>query len=227
MPVTTNFAIPYPDGTTSLIPLQDRFADIANAVDSALLNGLAGAPRQVTSDAQRATVFPAPVQGNLANRPDKGYIEVYLAAYDPSTNPGGAAVAGWYPLPGTILGSSYVNPAQVLPTTATAVTGLSAVAYCPGTPVKLTFEIFAYNAGSGASRKFVGQFFEDGIAIGTSRVWSDLFISSSTGISGNLTLFRTPTAGIHTYTVRVNADAASSVTIQESSVTVTAIAPKS
>lgn len=98
MPVTPNFAIPYPDGTTALTPLQDRFADIANAVDGALVTGLAGAPRLATSDSARNALFPSPVQGNLCDRPDKGYIEEYFTLYDASTNPGGATPAGWYPV---------------------------------------------------------------------------------------------------------------------------------
>lgn len=114
MPVTTNFAIPYPDGTTSLTPLQDKFADIANAVDAAMFTGLAGAPRLASSDAQRATLFPAPAQGNLVNRPDKGYIEGYYALFDPTTNPGGAPIAGWYPVAKRLTGLNPIIPVSVV-----------------------------------------------------------------------------------------------------------------
>jgi hypothetical protein len=225
MPTTPNFAIPYPDGTTSLTPLQDKFADIANAVDSALVSGLAGAPRQITSDAQRTSVFPSPVQGNLANRPDKGYVEVYLATYDPSTNKGGAAVAGWYPLPGTVLGSNQVIPNALVVTGVTAIAGLSATTYCPGTAVKISFEGLFENSSSGAHRELSAQIYEDGTAIGVARDWF-LGLLTSQVATCNLNVFRTPTAGIHTYTARTNTAVATSVTNRESSIVVTALAPK-
>lgn len=99
MPVSPNFDIPYPDGTSGFTPLQQHFAAIANGVDTALMTGLGGAPRVAYSDAERATVFPSPVQGNLIVRPDKGWIEQYYDLYNSATNPAGAIVAGWYPMP--------------------------------------------------------------------------------------------------------------------------------
>lgn len=109
MPVTTNFQIPYPDGTTGLTPLETKFADIANATDAALLAGLAGAPRSANSDSARNAIFPSPVQGNTVNRPDKGWVEMYYALYDPSTNPSGATPAGWYPVTGQMIGGAAVK----------------------------------------------------------------------------------------------------------------------
>lgn len=101
MPSTTPWAIPYPDGPTNLTALQSHFANIANAVNTALTNGLGGAPRLANSDAERLTLFPAPVQGNSVARPDKGWVEQYYQAYNASTNPGGRITAGWYPISGT------------------------------------------------------------------------------------------------------------------------------
>lgn len=216
MPVTTNYAIPYPDGTISLTPLQDKFADIANGVDAALTAGLSGAPRLVTSDADRTSKFPSPVQGNLALRPDKGYIEQYYAAYDPSTNPGGAITAGWYPQSGTVLGTTvWVASNQAMPTALTAITASTTVAYCPGTPVVIRAMIQANNAASGAQRKGVFQLYEDGVALGTSRTFSLPWISGTTITACEIFITRTPVAGIHTYTVRGAGDTASAVTIND------------
>jgi hypothetical protein len=170
-------------------------------------------------------VFPSPVQGNLANRPDKGYIEVYLATYDPSTNKGGAAVAGWYPLPGTILGSNQALPNSLVVTGVTAIAGLSATTYCPGTPVKIAFEALFENTGSGANREVSVQVYEDGTAIGISRDWFVGFVNTQVSTT-NMNVFRTPTAGIHTYTARTNTAVASAITNKECSIVVTALAPK-
>lgn len=100
MPTTSPWNIPYPDGPTNLTPLQTHFANIANAVNSALTDGLGGAPRIANSDAERNSLIPAPVQGNTVLRPDKGYTEQYFGLYNSSTNPSGATPAGWYPVSG-------------------------------------------------------------------------------------------------------------------------------
>lgn len=98
MPVTPVYKIPSPDGTTSLVPLSEKFTAIADAVESALLTGLGGAPLLANSDAQRNSLVPSPVQGNLVMRPDLGWMEQYYETYDPTTNAGGATPAGWYPV---------------------------------------------------------------------------------------------------------------------------------
>lgn len=97
MPSTPNFAIPYPAGTDNFSPLQNWIAGVALGADSALTTGLGGAPRVANSDAERNAIYPAPAQGNLVLRPDKGYIEQYYDLYNAGTNPGGAPIAGWYP----------------------------------------------------------------------------------------------------------------------------------
>jgi hypothetical protein len=57
------------------------------------------------------------VQGALVRRTDTNWTEQYFALYNSSTNPNGAAVAGWYPVSGTL---PYVSGRNV---TATSVTG--------------------------------------------------------------------------------------------------------
>lgn len=52
-----------------------------------------------SSDSARNYFFPSPKQGDLCNRIDKGWTEGYFAAYS-SSNPAGAAPAGWYPVSG-------------------------------------------------------------------------------------------------------------------------------
>lgn len=100
MPQTPNFNIRYPDGPTSYTPLQQHFSNLALDVDNALQNGLGGAPRIANSDAERNTIYPAPVQGNTVVRPDRGWTEQYFGAYNSGTNPAGATTAGWYPVSG-------------------------------------------------------------------------------------------------------------------------------
>jgi hypothetical protein len=103
MPVTPHYAIPYPDGTTALVPLANKFADIANALDTALWTGLAGAPLVGNADTDRAILYPSPVQGNQILRADKGWTEQYYTLYNSSTNPSGSlAGAGWYPVSGSL-----------------------------------------------------------------------------------------------------------------------------
>jgi hypothetical protein len=56
----------------------------------------------VADAAARDVLYPSPVQGNAVFRTDKGYEETYYAAYNASTNVGGATPAGWYPTGGTV-----------------------------------------------------------------------------------------------------------------------------
>lgn len=100
MPVSPNFNIPYPDGSSGLTPLASWFAGIAVGVDSALMTGIGGAPRLASSDSERNAIFPTPAQGNSVLRLDKGWIEQYFAAFNGTTNPSGASPAGWYPVGG-------------------------------------------------------------------------------------------------------------------------------
>lgn len=102
MPTTAQFKIPYPDGTSTLTPLEARFADIANGVETALTTGLGGAPQLANSDTERNSLIPSPSQGNTVLRPDKGWTEQYFGLYDATNNPAGAATAGWYPVSGKL-----------------------------------------------------------------------------------------------------------------------------
>ena len=99
---TVNFKIPYPEGTDAYAPLHTHFANIAQATDAAILSGVAGSARAAGSVAQRNTIFPNPVQGNLVYRTDRGYIEQYHATYASSSNPLGATPGGWYPFLGRL-----------------------------------------------------------------------------------------------------------------------------
>lgn len=56
----------------------------------------------VANQAARDAAYPTPVQGNAVFRSDKGYVETYFAAYNASTNVGGATPAGWYPTDGAV-----------------------------------------------------------------------------------------------------------------------------
>jgi hypothetical protein len=64
------------------------------------------------SSAARTSALPSPSQGMVSFLNDSGTTWIYYAAYNASTNPGGAASAGWYPLPsiasflGTFSGSA-------------------------------------------------------------------------------------------------------------------------
>lgn len=50
--------------------------------------------------AARTTALAAPNQGMVSWIDATGSLEAYYELYNASTNPGGAAAAGWYPLPG-------------------------------------------------------------------------------------------------------------------------------
>lgn len=81
------------DLTTDLAAMQaSNESATAAQIAPALRRGMT-----VASAAERATLFPTPVQGDSVFRNDLGEEEIYLAAYNASTNPGGASVAGWYP----------------------------------------------------------------------------------------------------------------------------------
>ena len=52
---------------------------------------------RVANQAERDSVYPAPVQGNTVFRADLGYEEKYYAAYNATTNPDGTkGTPGWY-----------------------------------------------------------------------------------------------------------------------------------
>lgn len=92
---TTLDKLPIPEHLDTAAPLEEWFEDLATAAQAALLR-----PGLIASDAQRDTIIPAPVQGQRIWRSDKGWHEMYYAAYSASANPVGAKTAGWYPMPG-------------------------------------------------------------------------------------------------------------------------------
>jgi hypothetical protein len=72
------------------------------------------------TSAARTTALPAPSQGMVSWLNDSGTTWQYYELYNASTNPGGAAAAGWYPLSGqaSFLGTfsgSATTGANVLP----------------------------------------------------------------------------------------------------------------
>lgn len=79
------------------------FSTIAQAAISPLSS------TAVATQAARDALFPSPAQGNAVWRVDKGWEERYFAAYNSSTNPGGATPAGWYPVSGNMPKASVVK----------------------------------------------------------------------------------------------------------------------
>ena len=70
--------------------------------------------RRVANAAERDSVYPTPLQGDSVFRLDTGWEERYYGQYNPSSNPGGASQAGWYPVGGAMprfkaLGTSNSN----------------------------------------------------------------------------------------------------------------------
>lgn len=68
----------------SAVEARDTKLEAANAV-------------RVSSQSERTSVYPSPVQGNTVFRADLGYEEKYYAAYNATTNPDGTTgTPGWY-----------------------------------------------------------------------------------------------------------------------------------
>lgn len=72
----------------------------------------------VGSQAERDSIFPSPVQGNRVYRRDVGWEEAYFGVYNSTTNFGGAAVAGWYPIAGKLPYSQFKRETSATVTTA-------------------------------------------------------------------------------------------------------------
>ena len=101
-----------------LTPLATPLALIASTVQSAFsarFRGSTGAAQDVivANEAARNTAIPAPVQGDSVFRNDKGYVEQYFGTYHATTNPGGATVAGWYPITGKSVASEVITYAGI------------------------------------------------------------------------------------------------------------------
>lgn len=72
----------------------------ALSVDQAIDNQTA---KNAATAAARDLIFPTPTALSAIYRTDKGWLERYYAAYNSSTNPGGATMgAGWYPVEGIL-----------------------------------------------------------------------------------------------------------------------------
>lgn len=104
MATTSPDSIYYPVAGDQIAPLETIFANQSSSVQTALTNLANRFPPVVATDAARATLFPAPVQGNRVFRSDKMYHEAYFGLWSSATNPSGAKVAGWYPVDGNVFG---------------------------------------------------------------------------------------------------------------------------
>lgn len=73
---------------------------MADAIQTALSKR---GPVLVANAAERDALFAgAPQQGAQVTRADMNWTERYYGLYDASSNPGGAAIAGWYPDSGKV-----------------------------------------------------------------------------------------------------------------------------
>jgi hypothetical protein len=70
--------------------------------------------------AARTSALTSPSQGMMSFLNDSGTTWIYYAAYNASTNPGGAASAGWYPAPGSAMFFGQAQRSAVTGTTYTA-----------------------------------------------------------------------------------------------------------
>lgn len=215
----------YPQSTDAFNPPL-HFKQLADDVDTWTGNNVVPV---VTDSADRDAKFPSPTQGLRAFRRDLAYVETYLEAYNAVSNPGGAVPAGWYPPVGTVLGMAVADGSNFLapgPSTLTFVTGSRVVAYTPNTPIIIQADFQMNNAGSGVDRMLNAQLFEDGVAIGTLRSWAVPFITGATFSPALHRVLRTPSAGVHTYELRVYANAATAIYINEANVRLLSLVPK-
>lgn len=75
------------------------------------------------SASNRDAIITSPKQGMSAFNNATGCMETYYELYNSSTNPGGASVAGWYPVQGNLPKLSVItSTAQTLTSTAAAIT---------------------------------------------------------------------------------------------------------
>lgn len=118
----------FPDNTAPVSPLENLFSQMATSVNTMGSMILQATPSLVASDAARAALFPTPAQGNSVIRSDKGWIEMYFAAYNATSNLAGVrtAPAGWYPISGNTPYVMYGKSAGGAVTSAN--TGVSQVA---------------------------------------------------------------------------------------------------
>lgn len=182
--------------------------------------------RNTTELAALGSAYP---QGTLAWDISTNIVYSYYAAYNASTNPGGANPAGWYPPDGAVLAqATRFNTSTTITTTATAIGSLSAIGVATGAPVAVDLQLVAANANSGGTRYITVQIFEDATALGTARQYNLPYVAGvSTLFSETLHALYTPAAGLHTWTVKVLADANGAVTVFEARLVVRAATPRS
>ena len=161
---TVPWGIPLFDDSTPFAPIQAPFNSQSAALNVALTNNVAG---RIGSDSARNAAFPFPEQGHRVWRTDKGWEEAYYDSYSPSTNPGGATPAGWYPVSGAIFGAAVRSAVGYNITTAEAVVGTSVtmtvessvgIPFADGWVVPVTgiYEVMAFWRGGGAIDAYIG-----------------------------------------------------------------------
>lgn len=221
---TSPDAIVYPVSTDFIAPLETTLAAMATSIQTALTAQGKYFVSSVGSVAARSAVFPSAVQGNRVYRSDLGYEETYFAAYNVSTNPGGATPAGWYPTVGELAAGFRVSTASIVLSTVYApITGLLAVGNTNGTPVRLAATITTANGTSGLDRQGDYLIKCDGVAVPNATVRFSVPVISGTSSTYTVVVSgtHTPTVGAHTWTVEGKGDDASSIIVFGGSLIVT------
>lgn len=103
MPTSAKWNVWSPDDQAPVAPLENLFTQQATSVDLALTSLKRLSAGTVADADERNLLFPSPVQGNAVYRKDLDLVERYHAGYNSTTNPYGAAVAGWYPESGSVV----------------------------------------------------------------------------------------------------------------------------
>lgn len=97
MPNSATWKIWSPDDQAPVAPLENLFTLQATSIDLAMTSLKRVTSGSVASADERNSLFPSPKQGDAVYRKDIDIVERYHAGYNSTTNPYGAAVAGWYP----------------------------------------------------------------------------------------------------------------------------------
>lgn len=217
--------------TTVETDLDDRMPLQTFASDAAR-NAFWGSPS--TSAAQLALQ----AKGPLAIRSDfGGLVQTYLGPYDATTNPQGANPAGWYFLPGTVLGlvRRQFTAGVVLPAGASDVQvgiagsgTLAITAVVPATPLLLEVDIEMGNANSGANQSISARAFEDTTALGSAKSYPLANVSGLSPLHNfKLAFVFTPaSAGKHVYKVQLTPSAASATQYRDAVMRLSSFIPQ-
>lgn len=80
MATTPNWSIVYPVVGTTMTPLANHFANLANSTDTALGNLTDNTSYSVANQSERDAKFPSPSNGDRVYRRDLGYVETWYSA---------------------------------------------------------------------------------------------------------------------------------------------------